>query len=107
MIKIVNLTPHAIVAVNGDKKVTYPPSGMIARLIAKNIEIGEVDGMPLYRQSEMAPVTGIPDAEADTWYLVSMAVRAALPNRFDLISPGDLIRDEAGQPIGCKGFVCN
>ena len=36
--------------------------------------------------------------------IVSTLVKNASPDRKDLVSPGELIRNEAGQPVGCKGF---
>ena len=40
-------------------------------------------------------------------YLVSLAVRLAVPDRRDVFSPGELIRDGNGQPVGCIGLAGN
>lgn len=42
--------------------------------------------------------------EATTVYVVSALVRLALPYRRDLASPGPLVRDADGQPVGCRGL---
>lgn len=39
------------------------------------------------------------------YIITSMVVRTANPRRIDLLSPGELIRDDNGQPIGCRGFT--
>lgn len=106
MKNIINLTPHEIVVINNNNKISFPPSGKIARINTNIIQVGEIDGIPLF-QSEMTTVTGLPDPSVDTWYIVSMAIRSAMPNRKDILSPGELIRNDNGQPIGCNGFNCN
>jgi hypothetical protein len=49
-------------------------------------------------------VTGLPQSKAETCFVVSMMVKAACPNRTDLLSPGELVRGDDGQPIGCIGL---
>jgi hypothetical protein len=34
-------------------------------------------------------------------------VRESVPSRKDVVSPGELIRDAKGNPVGCKGFEMN
>jgi len=124
MINIKNLTPHAIRVFAADgttELVTVPPSGTVARASVSYEESGVVPiegdaeallsrdplaGIPVY-VSVMGDVEGLPEPEAGTVYIVSTLVRQALPRRTDLLSPGELIRNEAGQPIGCRGLVAN
>jgi hypothetical protein len=34
-------------------------------------------------------------------------VLSACQGRKDLLAPGELVRDEAGKPTGCRGFKVN
>ena len=68
--------------------------------------VGEHDGVVLYRQS-FGAVDGLPVPAEGTMYVVSLLVRQAAPDRADLASPGELVRDNAGQPTGCKGLAVN
>lgn len=105
--KIINLCPHAIHIHTKFGKISIEPSGEVARC--------EEITKPVYLLDEAIPivskayslVTGLPDPQAGTIYLVSMLVRSTLPNRSDLLSPGDAVRDEKGVIIGCTNLVCN
>lgn len=119
--KFINLTPHDINI--RDHKGTYrtfPRSGQVARLfeavqfskvIAVDDTVDEKNspmtwGIEAFNSATGEP-TGVPAPVPDTVYLVSLSVRQALPDRTDLASPGDLLRDEKGQPIGCNGLKFN
>lgn len=102
----VNLTPHAIVIVVGDTTLTIPPSGRVARVTSTSSPVGEVEGVPLHRV-EFGQVEGLDNPQEGIVQIVSAMVRAALPGRADLASPGDLVRDSAGQVIGCRGLIVN
>jgi len=108
---VVNLTPHAIVIVGPEgSTMTIPPSGVVARVATATSPAGEIRGegfpVPLTRVS-FGEVQGLPDEEVDTTLIVSALVRAAVPHRGDVASPGDLVRGEDGQPIGCRGLIIN
>jgi len=107
---IVNLTPHEIVVhytEEGDHvSLHIPPSGDVARVSITSREVGEFDGIPLSR-TETGEVKGVPNPQEGVLYLVSAIVRGLLPERKDVASPGPLVRDENGQPIGCQGLVVN
>lgn len=105
ILKIVNLTPHAI-SVVGDGACTLPPSGQVARVSSTTAEVRRVNGIPCYAVS-YGEVQGLPEAEEDTLYVVSALVRAAVPHRTDVASPGELVRDNDGKPIGCRGLAVN
>ena len=49
----------------------------------------------------------IDDEQPDVLLIVSAMVRQALPDRKDLASPGDLVRDENGAVIGCGNLIIN
>jgi hypothetical protein len=106
---LVNLTPHVLNIFSADGKtqlVTLPPSDSVARCSVESIQVGSANGVPLFAAS-FGEVSDLPDPKQDTIYVVSMLVRSALPERADLASPGELIRNEAGQPVGCKGLNVN
>lgn len=121
---LVNLTPHAVRIFSTDGKtelVTVPPSGSVARVAVSRVETGvipiEWDAERLLAQDPLAglpvfvgqygAVTGLPDTITGTIYIVSAMVRAAVPSRRDVMSPGELIRGADGQPVGCRGLEAN
>ena len=101
---IINLTPHAITAGG----VTIPPSGDIARVDVTRQPAGDVNGIPLFRPV-FGAVDGLPDYDPAKLYVVSAMVRTHpdIAGRDDVASPGALIRDAAGNIIGCDGFDVN
>ena len=104
----VNLTPHVINvwANDGTHVVDIPSSGTVARLAVKP-ELVRVDGgIPIY-VGRVGDIVGLPAEVAGVSLIVSGAVRSALPGRKDLFSPGELIRNDAGNPIGCLGLFSN
>jgi hypothetical protein len=106
---IQNLTPHSVCVYDAAGVIllaTVPPSGIIARVSITRDSVGTVAGLPVF-VSRTGAVTGLPDPAADTTYLVSALVRLAAPTRRDIFSPGDLIRNPAGQPVGCRGLDAN
>lgn len=104
---ITNLTPHALVIVLADGSTrTVAPSGAVARCRAINVPAGDADGIPLGRVTYGA-VEGLPEAAEGVLYVVSGLVRAAVPGRADVASPGDLVRDAAGAVVGCRGLAVN
>lgn len=102
MITIINLTPHAI---NLPDR-TLPPTGTVARCIEVTVPAGNIDGIEIIRR-KYGEVTDLPDAQYETVYIVSALVRMARPDRHDLLSPGDTIRDADGKIIGAKNLIAN
>lgn len=107
-----NLTPHEvkIFKLNGttpDLDVVIEASDLVARVSCEYIKVDKkVDGIDLYRPV-FGEITGLPEYSKGTYLLVSAMVREALPLRSDLISPGQLLRDDSGNVIGCLGLVGN
>ncbi len=101
--RFVNLTPHAVTVVGGP---TLPPSGQVARCSQTSTPAGEHGGVALSRVV-FGAVEGLPEPEPGVVFVVSALVRAAVPGRSDVASPGELVRNEAGQPVGCRGLVVN
>jgi len=100
--KLVNYTPHTINLPNA----SIPPYGIFARCEEITQYESKINGIQFIKKT-YGKVAGLPDKEDGVMYIVSMMVRQALPNRNDLASPGDLIRDENGQIIGCLNLVIN
>lgn len=106
--KIVNLTPH-VLRVETETEgyfIVTPPSGQLARvgvvmspLTAISVEGGDV---PLAR-SITGEVVGLPAPEEGVIFVTSL-LAAQAARREDVLSPGELIRGEDGQPIGCRGL---
>lgn len=102
MITFINLTPHAIHLPGRVIEI----SGKISRCDEITSFMGEIDGVEIvYRR--YGKVHDLPVFQKDVFLIVSLLVRQACPDRGDLLSPGDLIRDENGQIIGCKNLVAN
>lgn len=106
-VRVTNLTPHDLVVVHDDgSKTTFPKSGTVARVSSRSVQVDDVNGVPLF-DVVFGDVTDLPEFSVDTLLVVSALVRNALPSRKDLVSPGDLVRDDAGNVVGCKGFIVN
>ena len=101
--EFINLTPHGI---NIIQKRFIEPSGTVARCTEITENAGRAGGVPLiYRH--YSDVEGLPEPKNDVMYIVSHMVRVALPERKDLVSPGNLLRDCDGNIIGCTNFIRN
>lgn len=71
---------------------------------ARHLAVGEwAAQVPIYETS-WGDVEGLPDARSGAIYVVSGLVRSQLQGRPDVFSPGKLVRDEQGKPVGCHGL---
>ena len=110
--ELVNLTPHEInLHLPAGRVLTIPASGTVARVATTPAEAGELwagrnSPVPLITQ-EFGEVVGLPAPEEGKFFIVSALVRAACPSRYDIGSPADLVRDEAGRIIGCRALEVN
>jgi hypothetical protein len=104
--KIINLTPHALTIVGENGTLVVPPSGQVARLAVTRTALDPVlvDGVTLtVSLPVMGEVEGLPPIEAGVILVVSALV-AGVVNRPDVMSPGELIRDDSGNVIGARGL---
>lgn len=102
---VINLTPHEITVARGGVTRTLPASGHVARVSTTHRDLQRtVLGAPVKTTTHGA-VEGLPDAQEGVTFVVSGLVRAALTGRPDVVSPGALLRDEAGRVIGCAEFI--
>lgn len=103
MAKLVNLTSHDIVMVRGDGNLEIIASEGIARCDVERKTIDNINGYDL-NINVYGKVSGLPDPQEDTFYIVSALVAKQLPLRNDLIVPDDTVRDEKGRIISCRAF---
>ena len=98
----INLTAHTINEVTTGLEI--PTSGIVARVKQETKKIASHAGVPLYT-SVFGEVEGLPEPREGIVYIISaLALNAAPVNRTDVVAPGNLQRNEHGQPIGCVGF---
>ena len=104
----INLTPHtiSICAANGEVVMALPASGSVARVASSSVSRESGFGFD-FNSVSYGEVSGLPDAAEGVMLVVSAMVRSALPDRKDLASPGELVRNAEGQPVGCKGLNLN
>jgi hypothetical protein len=103
MSRIVNLTPHDIVVIDASGSRRVLPSSGKARVNEEATVVSKVDGIPLVAKKYL-DATGLPPPEDGTLYVVSYYTRACCPHREDLLVPHDLVRDDAGNIVGCRAF---
>lgn len=130
----INCTPHDLnIVCESGSIATIPPSGKVARVSTTRIPYGTVEwcderagewldhgrvydehGCDLGGASQIqfshvttGDVVDLPDPVDGVVYVVSSMVLAhpSLCGRNDLASPGELLRDDAGRPIGCSGLT--
>jgi len=101
----VNLTPHEVKILNQNGEIqSIPASGQIAR-ISTSFEVDNVVNGVAIGHTTYSGVTGLPDPVTGTIYIVSLILLKALPDREDLVSPNELVRDENGLVLYAKSFT--
>ena len=99
---LINLTPHALSVHTPDGITVLPRTDTIARVATVSVPADPVGGIPTV-STTFGEVTCLPDPQPGVILVVSGMVASAAP-RPDVMSPGDLVRDEGGKPIGCLGL---
>lgn len=101
---MVNLTPHKLKIHTQNGVVELPPSGEVARISTTEKLISVVEDIEIF-STEFGSVEGLAEPKPGVCYIVSRLVLEAVKNtRSDVFAPGQLIRDDQGRPIGCKGL---
>ena len=104
--RLVNLTPHDIHIIVDGTSLTIPKTGDLARAKEEVFNEGciEVEGLqvPVVRK-EFGEIINLPAPEEGTIYIVS-AIVATAANRDDVVCPGNPVRDESGNIIGCAAL---
>lgn len=109
-LEVINMTPHAlnVHGVNGEV-TTIAPSGAVARVNTAREQVGvmSVNGAEVaVFATTFGEVEGLPDPEPGKVFIVSALVLSALNGaRADVVAPGELVRDNEGRVIGCRGFT--
>lgn len=109
---IINCNPHETVVLNaaGDVIATFAGSNRPARIedaAATEEPWRRLAGIPLYAPpTSEAEIRDLPPPAAGVWYIVSRVLFDACPERTDLLAPRDLVRNEAGEVLGCRSFYC-
>jgi hypothetical protein len=104
--QIVNLTPH-VLNIDG---LVIEPTKPTPRLneIRYHVSQLDVDGKMIdVVRVHYGATTHLPPLISGLVYIVSQLVKQANPTRLDLYSPGELVRDDKGNVIGCKDIVNN
>lgn len=104
--KIQNLTPHSLTLVGDNGTLVVPPSGQIARLAVTRESLAPVtvDGVQLtVSRPTLGDITGLPEALPNVILVVSALVADAA-KRPNVMSPGELIRNDSGTVIGARGL---
>lgn len=100
--QFINLTSHTITETTTGRVI--PTSGRVARVKSSTTKVAEHADCPIYTSS-FGAIEGLPEPKPDTVYIVSALALHAVPTyRTDVVAPGNLQRNEHGQPIGCCGF---
>lgn len=107
--RIRNLTPHDIVV--GGKEIWR--AAQAARVVVEeelDVQLSHVVGFDCYRRQTIA-IENLPPEEGGVYLIVSAMVRAACPDRKDLLSPGtgkgSVVRDAEGKIVGVNDLDCN
>ena len=105
--KLKNFTPHNVVVVVDEAATIVIPSEGIARVtetktVAPSID---VDGAIIETfTSSFGEVENLPPQEEGVMLIVSALVASAAKGRDDLLVPGELVRDDGGNIVGCKSL---
>ena len=110
---IINMTPHTVNILKTDgTELAIEASGYKIRLQEMTTEECVMEGIRLTHSDYGKPVLVCPDGSEDelpaeregTFYIVSQLCQDALPKRYDLFIPNELVRDEAGRIVGCRSL---
>lgn len=101
----VNLTPHAIHVLKGEKIVEFPASGKVARLQTLTEPRPEIDGFRV-DATRYGDVSDLPEPEDGMVFIVSQMIVAAV-RRPDVVAPdtGPTAIRENGQIKAVRGFI--
>ena len=104
----VNLCPHPIRVMGADGNVQTFPSEGVARCATSSVTLPSVAGFRVV-ETTLGQVTGLPEAQADTIYIVSaMVLSAVKSSRQDVVGPDTgptQVRLPNGQTDYVMGFT--
>jgi hypothetical protein len=110
MTTIVNRTPHVVrilvdplMGRSVDLVRTIEPTFPTPRTATAREAVSVIDGIPIDRVI-YGGVVDLPPPEPGVFLIVSLMVAQAVPQRKDLLVPGEVVRDAAGGISACKGL---
>ena len=123
-LRLVNLMPHAFTLlspVGVERKGatltaatptvirTIPSSGVARVTQGYPVPAPMIEDVPTTEPVRYGAVDGLPNFDGVHTYIVSLvtvqAAREAGRSVEDLLTPGDLVRNEEGQPVGCLNLA--
>ena len=105
--KLKNFTPHnVVIVINELEKIAIPSDGIARVTETKSITPSiDVDGVVIETfTSSFGEVENLPPQEEGVMVIVSALVADATKGRDDLLVPGELVRDDGGNIVGCKSL---
>ena len=104
--KLKNFTPHNVVIVMNESTIVIPSDGIARVTEAKTVTPSiDVDGVIIETfKSSFGEVENLPPQEDGVMVIVSAMAASAAKDRNDLLVPGELVRDNDGNIIGCKSL---
>ena len=105
--KLRNFTPHnVVIVINETTKIVIPSDGIARVTEAKTITPSiDVDGVIIETfKSSFGEVENLPPQEDGVMVIVSAMAASAAKGRDDLLVPGELVRDDGGNIVGCKSL---
>lgn len=115
--QLINKTPHPVTL----GSITHSPVGSPARVSTSEETVDTLAlGCPVHGmddpeccdhyevvqviKSVLGEVTDLPDPQPGVCLIVSRLVASACPDRYDLLVPARLVRDDQGRVIGCSAL---
>ena len=104
--KLKNFTPHNVVIVMNETTKIIPSDGIARVTETKTVTPSiDVDGVIIETfKSAFGEVENLPPQEEGVMVIVSALVASAAKGRDDLLVPGELVRDDGGNIVGCKSL---
>ena len=105
--KLKNFTPHnVVIVINEATKIVIPSDGIARVTETKTVAPSiDVDGVAVETfVSAFGEVENLPPQEEGVMLIVSALVASAAKGRDDLLVPGELVRDDGGNIVGCKSL---
>ena len=101
-----NFTPHNVVVIVNESKIVIPSDGIARVTETKTVAPSiDVDGVTVETfVSAFGEVENLPPQEEGIMVIVSALVASAAKGRDDLLVPGELVRDDGGNIVGCKSL---
>ena len=102
-----NFTPHnVVIVINEETKIVIPSDGIARVTETKTPSTSiDVDGVVIETfVSAFGEVENLPPQEEGIMIIVSALVASAAKGRDDLLVPGELVRDDGGNIVGCKSL---